>query len=77
MAKEKNALAIIDEHDARNIGKVLNVKVRGSMYLFTLLYRRNLIEKNELINALDALVGSGWRISLADYQKVKGALEEI
>lgn len=77
LAKEKGDVAIIDEAPARHVGKVFNIKVKGSMYLFTHLFRRKLIKKAELMKALENMVKSGWRLSPEDHEKIRDKLTSL
>jgi len=77
LAKERNDIAIIDESSAREIGNVLGINVRGSMYLFVKLFKRKLLSKNQLLDALDDMVKAGYRLSLEDYTKVRHELDSL
>lgn len=77
IAKERKAIAIIDESSAREVGRVLNIHVRGSIYLFIILYKRKLISKDEVIKAFEEMVKRGWRISPEDYELIKKELEKL
>lgn len=77
LAKEKDALAIIDESAATAIGRTFNIQIRGSMYLFVLLYKRNAVGKKEVIEAFEDMVKTGWRISSKDYKMIREELERI
>lgn len=77
IAKERKAVAIIDESPGREVGRVLNIPLRGSIYLFILLYERKLISKSEVINAFEGMVKMGWRISPGDYELIKEELGRL
>lgn len=77
LAKQEDALAIVDEHAAREIGRVLNIPTRGSLYLFILLYNQKTLTKREVIQAFEEMVKTGWRISPRDYEMIKEELERI
>jgi predicted nucleic acid-binding protein len=77
LAREKGALAIVDEAPAREVGRVLNVPTRGSLYMLILLYERKILGKEEVLAAFDAMVKTGWRISPRDYEMIKEELERL
>jgi predicted nucleic acid-binding protein len=77
LAREKDALAIVDESTAREIGRVLNISTKGSLYLFILLYDQKRLTKKEVIRAFEKMVKTGWRISPRDYEMIKEELERI
>ncbi|MCS4540893.1 MAG: DUF3368 domain-containing protein [Euryarchaeota archaeon] len=77
LAKEKNGVAIIDEAIGREIAKVMDVKTRGSVYLFILLYKRKLVKKKLVIQAFEDMIKSGYRLSPKDYEIVKKELEKL
>lgn len=77
LAKERDDIAIIDESSAREIGNVLGIKVRGSMYLFVKLFKKKLLSKNQLLDALDEMVKAGYWLSPDDYTKIRNELDGL
>ena len=70
----KPKLILIDDLPARIIAESLGFKVRGTLYVLLLAYRKNLINKSELIRLVNQLLFAGFRISQEMYIKF---LEEI
>ncbi|MFQ6105518.1 MAG: DUF3368 domain-containing protein [Candidatus Hydrothermarchaeaceae archaeon] len=77
LARERKAIAIIDESSAREVGKVLKIPIRGSIYLLVLLYKRRLISKEGVMEAFEEMVKTGWRVSPRDYELIKKELKKL
>lgn len=77
LATEVRGISIVDESAAREVGRILNIPARGSLYLFTLLFSRKKLDKKEVISAFDDMVKHGWRISAQDYSRIKEELEKL
>lgn len=74
LAKELNGTAILDETSSRNVAEIENINYHGSIYLLFLLYKQNLIAKNEIKAYVDQMIKLGWRCSTEFYATI---LEEI
>lgn len=76
LAKEKNAIAIIDEIYARTIAQSLGVKKHGTIYLILLLLERKKITKKEAKHYIDEIIKHGFYLSIEMYaatlQKIEG-----
>ncbi len=67
LAKEKNALLIIDDKDGRTMAANLGVPVTGTVGLLKLFADDGRIE---LKKTLDDLMASGFRLSIKEYEKI-------
>ena len=77
LAKELGGIAVADEKPAREVGGVLGISVRGSVYLIGLMIRDGKIKVGEAIQAVDRMISVGWRISTEDYIKIVEELKEM
>lgn len=69
LAKEKNALLIIDDRDGRIMAANLGIPITGTVGLLMLAAEDG---KIDLKKTLDELIGSGFRLSKSEYKKIIG-----
>ena len=63
LAKEENAIAVIDEEDGRKVAKEANIRITGTLGLLRVAYENCLIEtKTELMELIKLLKESKFRI---------------
>lgn len=74
LAKELNAVAIIDDAPSRSAAEVEGIKFHGSVFLLFLLHKKSLISKNEIKVNIDKMIKLGWRCTTEFYAAI---LEEI
>ncbi len=67
LAKEKNALLIIDDKDGRTMAANLDIPVTGTVGLLKLAAENG---KVDLKKTLDELIASGFRLSKSEYNKI-------
>ncbi|MEA2032284.1 MAG: DUF3368 domain-containing protein [Euryarchaeota archaeon] len=74
LAKKHKCFVLIDEEDAREVARAVDLKVRGSLYVLKEAVENGLISKEEAVKTLDEMIKEGFRISTRIYTKF---LEEI
>lgn len=75
LAKKLGAdIVLIDDASAAAVAKTFGLKCAGTIYVLLKAFKQKLISKREVIDLLDKLVDSGFRISIELYKKV---LDEI
>ena len=67
LAKEKDALLIIDEKDGKNAAKALNLQITGTIGILLLAAEEGLINFRKEFQALKS---AGFRIHDAEYEKI-------
>ena len=77
LAKEKNAMAIIDEYNLRTIAAAHGIEYAGSVFILFELNRKKLIIKNDIKKYLDEMIGLGWRCSTELYSYVLKEIEKL
>lgn len=77
LAKEKNAIAIIDESNLRTIAEAHGIKYGGSIFILFELYRKKLIVKSDIKEHLDEMIMLGWRCSTELYASILRKIEEL
>ncbi len=77
LAEELGGVAVIDERVGRHIGKLHSIRVHGTIYLLILALKGGKMTKNEVLNALNRLVETGWRVSVEDYLSIRRELESL
>lgn len=75
LAKKHKCLVIIDEEDAREVARVMGLKVRGSLYVLKKSVEKGLISKDDAIRTLDEMIEDGFRISIKIYVKFLAQLK--
>lgn len=77
LAKEKNAIAIIDEIYAREVAESVGVKRHGTLYLILLLLKEKRITKKEAKQYIDGMIHHGFYISIEMYKETMKKIEMI
>jgi predicted nucleic acid-binding protein len=77
LAKEINAIAVIDDRVARTVAKIEGVRVEGSYGVILRAAARGSMSKDEGEAALGELVTSGWRCDAELYAALLKSLREI
>lgn len=67
LAREKNALSILDDGDGRRIARSLGIKITGTIGLLLLAAEDG---KLDLKRSIDDLMSAGFRLSKKEYEKI-------
>lgn len=67
LAKQKNAIAIIDDEDARNFARISGLKVHGTFFLLYLMVKNKKLSKTDAVKKMQEMIGFGWRVSVEKY----------
>ena len=67
LAKEKDALLIIDDRDGRGMASSLGIKVTGTVGLLKYAAENGRIDMK---NTMEELMASGFRLSKSEYEKI-------
>lgn len=70
LAKELQAIALMDEEEARAMSNLEKISNNGTIYLLFRLLKKNVITKEELIDYLNKMIREGWRCSTELYSKI-------
>jgi predicted nucleic acid-binding protein len=76
LAKEFDALAIIDDEVARKTAKVYQINYAGTPYILARAVFEGIISKEQAKIAVNDMVSAGWRCSLESYAKIMELLEK-
>ncbi|MGD0203896.1 MAG: DUF3368 domain-containing protein [Candidatus Bathyarchaeia archaeon] len=77
LAKEYEALAVIDDEVARKTAKVYGIEYVGTPYVLVRAVFEGLLSKEEAKLAVNDMVSAGWRCSLESYSKIMQLLEKV
>ena len=77
LAKECEALAVIDDEVARKTAKVYGIEYVGTPYVLVRAVFEGLLSKEEAKLAVNDMVSAGWRCSLESYAKIMQLLEKV
>lgn len=70
IAKELDAILIVDDHAARSTAKLMQVECHGTGYLLGRMYQEGHISRDEAIRKLTEMRRAGWRLSEDDYRTI-------
>ena len=76
LAKEYEALAVIDDEVARKTAKVYGIEYVGTPYILISSVFEGLLSKEAAKQAVNDMVISGWRCSPENYSKIIELLEK-
>jgi len=77
LAKVKGGVAILDESIAREVGKVFEIEVHGTLFLIFLMVKKGKMRKEEARNKVDSMIRKGFRLGHEEYQEYLKMLEDI
>lgn len=77
LAKEYEALAVIDDEVARKTAKVYGIDYVGTSYVLMRAVFEGLVSKDEAKQAVNDMVSAGWRCSVESYAKIIGLLDKV
>ena len=70
LAKELQAIALMDEEESRSIADIEKISNRGTIYLLFRFLKKGIIKKKEFIDNLNKMIEEGWRCSIELYSKI-------
>lgn len=76
IAKEYDAMAVIDDEVARKTAKVYGIAYVGTPYVLARAVFQGLLSKEGAKGAVNDMVSAGWRCSLESYAKIMELLEK-
>ena len=77
LAKNKGGVAVLDESIAREVGSVLRIEVRGTLFLIFLMVRKRELKKEEAKYKVDLMIRNGFRLGHEEYQEFLNLLENV
>jgi predicted nucleic acid-binding protein len=77
LAREYDALAVVDDEVARKTAKVYGIGYVGTPYVLMRAVFEGIISKEEAKRAVNTMVSSGWRCSVESYIKITDLLEKL
>ncbi len=77
LAKNKGGVAVLDESIAREVGSVLRIEVRGTLFLIFLMVRKRELKKEEAKYKVDLMIRNGFRLGHEEYQEFLDLLENV
>lgn len=76
LAKEHEALAVIDDEVARKTAKVYRINYVGTPYILARSVSEGFLSKDQAKAAVKDMVSAGWRCSLESYVKIMELLDK-
>ena len=77
LAREKTAIAVIDDRIARLYAKGLGVKTVHSTFLIFLALEKGLISKQKAKDIVDSMIDAGWRCDVETYKNVLQIIDSV
>ena len=71
IAKERGAIAIIDDEVARKTAKIYGISYAGTPYTLAKAVFEGIITKEEANGAVNEMVFAGWRYRIKTYTRIK------
>ncbi|OIO25872.1 hypothetical protein AUJ14_03195 [Candidatus Micrarchaeota archaeon CG1_02_55_22] len=75
LARERGAVAVIDDHLAVAYARAVNVRTIHSTALVIDAVRRKRLGKKQAVGILDAMVAGGWHCGTKAYSEIRNAIE--
>ena len=76
IAKEFDALAVIDDEVSRKTAKVYRINYGGTPYILARAVFEEIISKEQAKLAVNDMVSAGWRCSVESYAKIIELLDK-
>jgi predicted nucleic acid-binding protein len=77
LARERGAVAVVDDEVARKTAKVYGVDYVGTPYVLIRAVFEGLISKAKAKQAVNDMISAGWRCSVESYVKIVEVLEKL
>ncbi len=77
LAKDKGAIAIIDDEFARRVASALKVQVHGTIYLILKLLKEGKISRGEAEAIINEMIKSGFRCSAELYSEILHKIRKL
>ena len=77
LAKERNAVALIDEIYARDIADSLGIGKHGSIWVVLILLKQKVVTRKEAMKCLDIMVSHGFYLSITMYREVEAKIGKL
>jgi len=77
LAKDKGGIAVLDESIAREVGRVFQIEVHGTLFLIFLMAKRGKLKKEEARDKMDLVIRKGFRLGHEEYMAFLNLLEEV
>ncbi|MBS7269540.1 MAG: hypothetical protein KIH10_11980 [Candidatus Freyarchaeota archaeon] len=77
LAKELNAIALIDDEESRAMADLEKIPNHGTIYLLFRFLNEAIITKKEFIDKLNEIIKEGWRCSTELYIIIINALDSF
>jgi predicted nucleic acid-binding protein len=75
LAKEKRAVAVIDDRIGKLYGEGLGVKTVHTTFPVFIALKKGLISKEKAKDFIDSMIDAGWRCDVETYKNIHGAIE--
>ncbi len=70
LALELQSIVVMDDQRARQVAKILGVKVTGTPHLILHMVGQKLLTRSDAKKAIDTMVEKGWRCSPSHYSEI-------
>ncbi len=70
LALELQSVVVMDDQRARQVAKILGVKVTGTLHLILHMVGQNLLTRNDAKRAIGMMVDEGWRCGASHYSAI-------
>ncbi len=77
LARERSAIAVVDDEVARKTAKVYGINYESSPYVLMKAVCEGLISKAKAKQAVNDMVSAGWRCNVESYAKIMEVLDRL
>ncbi len=77
LAKDKGGIAVFDESIAREVGRVFQIEVHGTLFLIFLMAKGGKLKKEEAKDKVDLMIRKGFRLGHEEYMEFLNLLEKV
>jgi predicted nucleic acid-binding protein len=77
LAKEKGAVAVIDDRVGKLYGESLGVKTVHTTFLVFLALKKGLMAKQKAKDFIDSMIDAGWRCDVETYKNILRAIDGL
>ncbi|MFB6100024.1 MAG: DUF3368 domain-containing protein [Candidatus Nanohalobium sp.] len=77
VAEERDAIAVMDEENGRNVADIRGIETRGTAFIVLRMQKRKVISEEEAKETVDSMIDEGWYCSTDLYKEIMKKVEEL
>jgi predicted nucleic acid-binding protein len=77
VAEDRDAVAVMDEENGRNVADVRGIETRGTAFIVLRMQKEGMISQKEAEKIIDRMIDEGWYCSTDLYKEIMKKIEEL